>query len=123
VTTRRLIGSAAVRWYGVVGAPAAFALFHLAGVATSEAACSPVGIPGSLDTWSLALMLVAVLAALGAEAAALLTYRATRGSGKELPASRVHFLSVIGITVGVLFSALILMGGVGNLVLPECVQS
>jgi len=123
VTTRTLIEHPAVTWYGVVGAPAAFALFHLAGVSASEAACSPVGIPGSFDTWSLVFTVAAVLAALGAEAAAILTYRVTRESGKELPASRVHFLSVIGITVGVLFLALILMGGVGSLVLPECVQS
>ena len=46
-----------------------------------------------------------------------------RESGDELPASRIHFLAVIGMMLGVLFLALILMAGIGTLFLPECVQS
>ncbi len=112
-----------VAWYGVLGAPAAWALSLLVGVEVTDAACSRVGAPGSLDTWALGITVVAGLAAAGAEAAAIVTYRATRDSGKELPAARIHFLSVIGIAVGVLFLVLILMSGLGALALPECVQS
>jgi len=111
-------------WYGVLGAPAAWALFLVAGVEVTQTACSPAGAGAvSLDAWTIVLTVIAGAAAVGAEVAAVATFLATRDAGHELPASRVHFLSVIGIALGVLFTALIVMSGVGSLWLQECVQS
>ncbi len=122
MSSRAPVGNLLV-WYGVLGAPVAWALAHLVGVGATDAGCSPIGVPGSIDGWALGILVIAGLAAAGAEVAAILTFLATRESGEELPASRIHFLAVIGMMLGVLFLALILMAGIGALFLPECVQS
>jgi hypothetical protein len=110
-------------WFGVLGGPVAWGLSLLVGVEVSDAACSTIGAPASLDAWSLGIAIGGGLVAAVAEAAAIVVFRATRGGGHELPASRIHFLSVVGMTVSVLFFALILMSGLGSFALPECVQS
>ncbi len=110
-------------WFGVLGGPVAWVVSLLVGVEVSDAACSRVGAPGSLDAWALGIAIAGGLVAAAAEAAAIVVFHATRGSGHELPASRIHFLSVIGMTVSLLFFALILMSGLGSFALPECVQS
>jgi hypothetical protein len=110
-------------WFGVLGGPVAWVLSLLIGVEASDAACSVVGVPASLDAWSLGIAIAGGLVAAAAEIAAVVVFRATRDSGHELPASRIHFLSVIGMTVSLLFFVLILMSGLGSFALPECVQS
>jgi hypothetical protein len=112
-------------WYGVIGAPTAWVLFVIGGVGSSQAACSVAGASWSVsnDAWAITLTLTAGAVAVGAELAALATYRATRHPGNEPPASRVHFLSVIGILVSGLFLVLIVLAGVGAFFQPECVQS
>jgi uncharacterized membrane protein YidH (DUF202 family) len=117
VRTERLV------WFGVLGGPLAWTLSLVLGVEVSDAACSTVGAPASLDAWALGIAVVGGLVAAAAEVAAIGVFRATRDSGHELPASRIHFLSVIGMVVGALFLVLILMSGLGSLALPECVQS
>ncbi len=112
-------------WYGVVGAPLAWVIFLVGGVGSAQAACSVAGASWSVstDAWTVALTATAGVVAAGAELAALLTYRATRDPGDAPPASRVHFLSVIGIMVSGLFLVLIVLSGIGAVFQPECVQS
>jgi hypothetical protein len=113
----------ALVWFGVLGGPVTWALFHLMGIEVTDAACSPVGVPASVDAWSLGIAIGGGVIAAAAGTASVVVFRATRESGEELPASRIHFLSVIGMTVSLLFFALMVMQGLGSFFLPECVQS
>jgi hypothetical protein len=113
----------ALVWFGVLGGPVTWALFHLMGLEVVQATCSPVGSPGPYDAWALGIAVAGGAIAMAAGAVSIHVFRATRESGDELPASRIHFLSVIGMTVSVLFFALMVMQGLGSYFLPECVQS
>ncbi len=112
-------------WFGLVAAPAAWAVQFLIGLTLAEAACnvagSQWGVP--VDAGTLAATVVgATAAALGATAA-FMTYRATKDAGTGLPEARVRFLGIIGIVVSPLFLAIILMSGITVVALPECLQS
>ena len=123
MTARRRLSI--VTWYGVLGAPLAWAGAHVVEWLVSESNCSAGGGGWhlSLDVWVLALVLVAGALAAGAEAAAIVAYRSTRDAGDGLPGSRLHFLAIIGIVLGVLFLTLIVMSGLATFRLGECVQS
>jgi len=113
-------------WIGVLGAPAAWAVQHVTGYALTEATCDEAGTSGwdvHMDLWTIVVTAAAVAVALAAIAAAIATFLATRGAESEPPRARIHFLSVIGITIGPLFLAMILMSGLGAVFLTECVQS
>jgi hypothetical protein len=105
-------------WFGILGAPAAWTLQHVTGYALTVVRCGEGGPSVHMDAWTLAVTATAVVVALAAEAAAIVTFRATRGEE-----SRVHFLAVIGVTIGPLFVAMILMSGLGAIVLTQCAQS
>jgi hypothetical protein len=116
----------ALVWFGVLGAPVAWVLQHVAGYALTEAVCNRNG-----DTWNVPLdTLAAILTALCASIAvlgglaALASFRATRaaGEGGPPPAGRVHFLAIAGMTVAVLMLAIILLDGVGVLAGEGCRQ-
>ena len=111
--------------YGLLGAPFAWAAMHVAGYALTKATCSPSNGGGGLhlDAWTLAIMIVAATVAALGEVAAIVAWRRTREAGDELPASRVHFVAVMGLTFTPLFLVIILMSGIGVLILPECHQS
>jgi hypothetical protein len=121
VTERRR--TEALVWFGVLGGPVTWALAHVTGIEVTDAACSPVGAPASTGAWGLGIAIGGGLVAVAAGAASVHVFRATRESGDELPASRIHFLSVIGMAVSLLFFALLLMAGLGSYLLPDCVQS
>jgi hypothetical protein len=114
--------SRALLWLGVFGAPAAWTVQLVAGFALTQAECGAAGWDVHMDAWTLAVSAVAVVVAVAAEAAALLTFRATRDAGSEPPGARSRFLAVLGITIGPLFLAMILMGGIGAVVLVQCRQ-
>jgi hypothetical protein len=113
-------------WIGVFGAPTAWAVQHVTGFSLTEARCREATTAGrwslDMDAWTIAVTAAAAVVALASIAAAIVTFRATRGS-ETPPRARVHFLAVIGITIGPLFLAMILMSGLGAVVLPQCVQS
>lgn len=111
-------------WFGVMGAPLAWATQHVLGYGVSEAACGPVGAQWGvpLETWSAIAMGVALLITLGALLAAVSVYRATAAEAPP-PESRRHFLGVIGMTISPLFACIILMSGIGSIVLDTCQQS
>ena len=111
-------------WFGVLGAPAAWALQHLAGFGLTETACSVGGVPGlSLDAWTTVVTAVCVAVAAAAGAASVSVFRATRGEGDAPPAGRVHFLAIVGMTITPLFMAIMIYTGVGVDVLTACRQS
>jgi hypothetical protein len=112
-------------WYGVLGAPLAWAGAHVAAWWVSESNCSvgTAGWPLSVDAWVIALVVLAGTIAIGSEGAAIVAFRKTRDAGEGLPGSRLHFLSIIGIVVGVLFLTLIALNGLATLGLGKCVQS
>ena len=110
-------------WIGLFGAPAAWTLQHVVGYAITEAYCSTAGVSVPRDGLTLGVTLAAAAAAVVAEIAAILTMRATRDAGEEPPGSRIHFLATIGVTIGPLFLAMILMSGLGSVSLEACRQS
>jgi len=102
-------------WIGVWAAPVAWALQHALGVELGLARCTP-GEPTwsfSLRTWSVIVAVVAAVIAAAGLIAALAAARATR-SREELPGSRIHFMAVMGITLSMLFLAIIVLNGLGT---------
>jgi hypothetical protein len=73
--------------------------------------------------WEIALGAAAAGVALAAEAVCLRIFRATKGAESSPPAGRVHFLSVIGLTVNPLALAICLMTAIGAPMLTVCQQS
>ena len=110
----------ALVWFGVLGAPSAWAVQHLTGYALSEAGCQR---DLHVDPWTIAVTAIAAAIAVLATAASVIVWRATRDAGDAPPAGRVHFMAVIGMTGAPLFLALVLMSGIGAVVLEGCVQS
>jgi hypothetical protein len=112
-------------WFGVLGAPLAWTVQHVAGLALTLADCGAAGtvwnVPVSLLT--AIVTAAAVLAATLAELSAIQVFRATRGAGDaEPPASRIHFLSIVGLAIGPLFVAMMLMSGLSSILLTKCLQ-
>jgi hypothetical protein len=119
-------GGAVLLWFGVLGAPFAWASQHVTGYALTEATCSAAAASGGwhvhLDALTIAVTALAATVALAALAAAIATFRAVRDRGPAPPGGRVRFLSVIGIAIAPLFLTMTLMGGLGVLFLDRCVQ-
>ncbi|HXE45714.1 MAG TPA: hypothetical protein VN635_11000 [Conexibacter sp.] len=119
-------GGEPLLWFGVLGAPAAWALTHLAGVELSQASCMEAARGGGwnlhFDAWTIAVFATMAAIAVAAEVAAVLTFRATRDASSAPPRGRIHFLAIIGMTIGPLFLAMILMGGLGAVLLERCQQ-
>jgi hypothetical protein len=117
--------SGLVLWYGVLGAPLAWAAMHVVGVGAGTAACSDFGAVHPIDpnTWALVMTAAAGLLAVAALAAALVMWFATRTEDSAPPLGRMHYLATLGLILGPLFLFMILMAGLGATVLPQCVQS
>lgn len=112
-------------WFGLFGAPFAWAVQHVVGIGLIEAACNPPspqwGVP--VDGWTVATTAVAAIVAALSAAAAYMAYRATKDAGTDIPEARVRFLAIVGIVVSPLFLAIVLMSGITVVAFPECVQS
>jgi hypothetical protein len=119
----------ALMWFGLFGAPFAWAAQHVTGVMLTIAAChdGAAGPDWRPDVDRIAAVvtaaaaLVAVLALLSAVAA----WRSARDADDDdpPPAGRIHFLGIVGLTISPLFLAIILMSGLGTISLSACVQS
>lgn len=115
-------------WFGLLGAPLVWTVQHLTGYALTEAGCgaasrrSPVAIDTATLVVSATAAACAVLAALFSLTVVLETREAS-GEHDPPPASRVHFLAVVGMTIAPLFFLIILMSGLGAVLLPNCRQS
>lgn len=112
-------------WFGVVGGPLAWAVNHVAGYAFGLAQCDQPAARWQLPVhgWQVALSVTGTLIALAAEAVSLKVFLDTRGADNRPPQGRVHFLSVVGLTVNPLAMAIMVMTAVGSPLLTVCQQS
>lgn len=112
-------------WFAVLGGPLAWAIVHIAGVGFGLARCeSPNGrFQVSVHGWSVALAAAGIAVAIAAELMAIRLYRATREAESKPPGGRVHFLSIVAMTVNPLALAIMLEVGIGVPLLKTCVQS
>lgn len=126
----------AIVWFGVGGGSVAFALQFVTGLAFSFAQCNqPAGrwqLP--VHAWQLAVAAAGAAVALASLGTSLWLFLRTfriedlsaeerRGDGYPPPLGRIHFLSIIGLTVNFLALAIIVMDGIGAPLLPLCQQS
>jgi heme/copper-type cytochrome/quinol oxidase subunit 2 len=112
-------------WLGILGPPVAWTVQHVGGTAIRRAQCSVANTRWMISANALTIVFTAAAAVivLGGLAGAIAAYRATNDAGDDPPASRIHFLSIVGITIAPLFLAIILMSGLGSLFLSACRQS
>jgi hypothetical protein len=110
----------ALIWFGVAGAPLAWALQLVVGYALEEAACPPGGIGDSgVEPATAALSAVAGALAVLAIGTALRVYRsAPTGSGSERDLMR--FLAGAGLIAGVVFLGAIVASGLMLVSLDPC---
>ena len=123
------LGPQVLAWCGALGPPTAWALQHVAGYLVALADC-PDNARGPgwnvpVDTATTVIGATAATLTLLCGGAAFVAWRATRDNHDDdaPPAGRVHFLSVIGLTITPLFLAIIVMSSAGAIALQECVQS
>lgn len=114
-----------VLWFAVLGAPGAYAVQLGLGYWLVEAACSPTGGEWgiSLSAWAIVITTLAAVVAVGAGLTSVWLFRRHSDRHDPPPAGRVAFLAAVGMTVSVLFLALILMTGAGALTFHVCNQS
>jgi hypothetical protein len=122
----RITSTTLLMWFGLLGAPAAWTLQHVAGFGLTVANCGPAaGADGRihLDAWTIVVSAAAVLVTVAGLLAALATWRRTRDVGTEPPGARIHFLSLVALTTTPLFLCITVMTGLGVLFLDGCRQS
>lgn len=114
-------------WFGVLGAPLAWATEFAVGYWATQTHCSVSGDRWSLnlDAWGVVAMAAAFVVAITAGLTALGMFRGSRDAETEAspPPGRVRFLAIVGMTVSVLFTIVIVMTGLGVVILPDCGQS
>ena len=112
-------------WFGILGGPIAWAVVHVAGYAFGLAQCDDPASRWQLPVhaWDVAFAAVGVAFGIAAEAVSFWIFRRTRQEGNEPPIGRVHFLSVIGLTVNPLALAIMVMVGIATPILSLCHQS
>lgn len=120
--------AAALMWLGLLGAPFAWTIQHVAGFGLTQANCNAAAkVPGGwhihLHAWTIVFTAGAVLVTVAAFVAALVTWRRTKDAGTDPPGARIHFLSIISLTIIPLFLAIMLMSGLGVILSVGCRQS
>jgi hypothetical protein len=128
--------SNALLWFGVGGGAIAFAVQFVAGLAFSFAECNQPGARWHLPVhaWQIGLAAGGVAVTLASTAVSALIFRRTyrigdvfgeerRGDGHAPPLGRVHFLSLVALTVNFLVLPIIVMDAVGTGLHPLCQQT
>jgi heme/copper-type cytochrome/quinol oxidase subunit 2 len=112
-------------WFGILGGPMAWAGVHVAGYAFGLAQCDDPASRWQLPVhaWDVAFAAAGVTIAVVAEAVCVWIFRRTRTEDNDPPVARLHFLSVIGLTVNPLALAIMVMTGIGTSFLSLCHQS
>lgn len=118
---------AARMWFGLAGAPLAWAAQHVAGVMFTQADCANSTKTGGFpfDRWAIVMTAVTATLALLALLCAL-DVRAETGDAdyhSAPPQGRTNFLATIGTAVAPLFLILILMSGIAAVLMVACQQS
>ena len=122
----RLRTPAALSFYGCFFAPSAWALQHWIGFSINQARCNGPGRAAApVDAVTLGALVFAFVLSMAGLASAALAYTATKGVEEQgpPPASRIHFMAVIGLTITPLFMCIFLMSGIGTFFLDVCRQS
>jgi hypothetical protein len=120
-------------WFGVGGGAVAFAVQFVAGLAFSFAQCNGPGAGPPQRAWQVGLASGAFVVGLAAAAVAATIFRRTyrigdvfaeerRGDGSAPPLGRIHFLSIVGLTVNFLVLIIIVLDAVGT-GLHTCMQT
>jgi hypothetical protein len=125
--------SLAALWFGLFGAPLAWAVQELVDAAISAHACYPGPVP--LDSpaisgtfaASLIVSIAAALASVFALATALRSYQRTRNETPgtshhlmEVGEGRTRFMALSGIAIGAIFLLNTIMNGVALFLVPPC---
>jgi hypothetical protein len=113
-----------LQWIGVLVAPFVWATQHVIGYGIVTARCGDgrvTRLAPSNTVWELALLGVATLLIVGAEAAAIRVFVATRGEDAE--ESRLHFFATAAVVANVLFVTIIVLDGFSSALEKACVGS
>ncbi len=122
-------------WFGVLGGAVAWAVQFVANLAFTLAQCQqPARWMLPVHSWEIGISVAALLVGLASSACALSLFRRTyhidhvmvqelHGDGHQPPLGRVHFLSIIGLTLNVISMTIIVMTAIGAPLLPVCQQS
>lgn len=113
-----------LQWIGLLAGGLVWAAQHVIGYGVTEAACgvgaARYGI--SNDVWQASLMAVAAVVILGAEAAAVSVFFATRPSSYEsapLP-GRIRFFAIAAMAANAIFLFIVLLDGFAAIFSVEC---
>ena len=116
-----------LQWLGLLVGALVWAAQHVVGYGVTEAQCSPGGAHSGIsnDAWQASLMAVASVAILGAEAAAITVFMATRTTSYEAepPPSRIRFFAIAAMVANALFFVIVLLNGLGSIFSVDCRQS
>jgi hypothetical protein len=116
-----------LQWFGFFAASFAWYGNHIVGSGLTQAQCNPGGAHWGIsnDAWQLALLIAASLVILGAEAAAIAVFLATRGTEFEgtPPRARMHFFAAAAMAANLLFLMMVLLNGIASLADVVCRQS
>ena len=121
MTLRRL---EILQWTGLLAGGLVWAAQHVIGYGVTEAACGAgaarYGI--SNDVWQASLMAAALVLILGAEAAALAVFFATRPTSyeSEPPPGRIRFFAIAAMAANALFLLIVLLDGFAAIFSVEC---
>jgi hypothetical protein len=121
--TRPGFPTSAAVWFGLLGAPLAWAGQLVVGYGVEEADCSAGGMRWGIEsgTWEVALLVAASLVALLGGVASLLVLVRVRRRGRD-PRGRVEFMAAGGVLVSAVFLALIVLGGAASVYLEPCMR-
>jgi len=123
-------------WFAIAGGPLAYALQFVAGLAFTFAQCNQTSGRWQLPVhgWQISFAVAGLAIGLASVGTSVWLFRRTfrlhdvfaaerRGDGFPPPLGRVHFLSIVGITVNFLALSIIVMDGIGAPLLQTCHQS
>jgi hypothetical protein len=133
VTSRRFN---AVLWFGILGGPLAWAAEFVASYGFALAQCNPPVQRWQLPVhgWQIALAAAGLVTGVAATLVSLRVFLRTfrtddvlrdelGGEGHPPPLGRVHFLSIVGLTVNFLALTIVVICGIGAPILTVCRQS
>jgi hypothetical protein len=114
-----------LQWFGLGGAPLAWAVMQLLGWGVSELHCSQGRLGVDARVWQIAAPAAAFAIWALATAAALAVFRATKveGGDPEPPFGRAHMLATAALAVNAVFFCMILLAGISTSVASGCRHS
>ena len=111
-----------LQWFGLGGAPLAWAVMHVAGWGVSELHCAQGRLGVDARTWQIGATAVAFAIWGLATAAALHVFRASKVEGEDPdpPLGRAHMLATAALAVNAVFFCMILLAGISTSVAMGC---